>query len=173
MLFDAFVDSVHWFMMLFHEPSLRFELRTILQTGLAYHRQKSLLHLLMVVLANGSRYLPENTSQHILSHAGLRALQSDLMIKLEGKVIELLNEDVESISACILLGSLYLYHRQPKRCFVINGTAIRLALSMGLHRESHWSQLSLIERETRRRVWWALYVCEGFVSALSNSHVLG
>ncbi len=86
MLFDAFVDSVHWFRMLFHEPFLRSELATILQTGRAYRRQKSLLHLLMVVLANGSRYLPEIASQQVLSEADLKALQSDLMNKLEASV---------------------------------------------------------------------------------------
>ncbi|KIW52016.1 hypothetical protein PV05_10678 [Exophiala xenobiotica] len=40
----------------------------------------------MVVLANGSRYLPEIASQQVLSEADLKALQSDLMNKLEASV---------------------------------------------------------------------------------------
>lgn len=44
-----------------------------------------------------------------------------------------------------------------------SGTAMRLALSMGMHRAaSSRSHLSPVERENRRRAWWVLYFFERF-----------
>ncbi|KAK4142435.1 proline utilization trans-activator-like protein [Dichotomopilus funicola] len=50
-----------------------------------------------------------------------------------------------------------------RTAFGYSGTAMRLALSMGLNRAtpSH-SPLSPVERESRRRTWWVLYFFERF-----------
>lgn len=38
------------------------------------------------------------------------------------------------------------------------GLTVRVAMSLGLHRELPGWQIGLLERETRRRVWWGLFI---------------
>ena len=149
-------------MMVIHEPSLRADLEEIMRTGRAHRRQKSLLYLTMVILAIGTRYALNDDAQNLRLEIDLATLQSHLMTKIEENLLDIIDQDdIGSIQACVLLGSLYFYHRRPKRCFVVNGAALKAAQALRLHKESTWGAIDLIEREVRRRVWWALYVCEG------------
>ncbi|KAJ4393606.1 hypothetical protein N0V93_002819 [Gnomoniopsis smithogilvyi] len=48
-------------------------------------------------------------------------------------------------------------HDSPRFVWMMTGLAIRMAQSLGLHRDgSHFPQLTPYEVEIRRRVWWAL-----------------
>ncbi|KAL2020522.1 hypothetical protein VTK56DRAFT_8322 [Thermocarpiscus australiensis] len=50
-----------------------------------------------------------------------------------------------------------------RTAFGYSGTAMRLALSMGMHRATpSRSNLSPVERESRRRTWWVLYFFDRF-----------
>jgi hypothetical protein len=40
------------------------------------------------------------------------------------------------------------------------GTAVRIAYSLGLHREKTPPTSSYMEKEYNRRLWWALYVLD-------------
>ncbi|KAF2022162.1 hypothetical protein BU24DRAFT_39004 [Aaosphaeria arxii CBS 175.79] len=58
---------------------------------------------------------------------------------------------------------LQLYdHNVGKRnsSWLLIGTAARMAISMGMHREGTYAELDPIERNTRRLVWWMLYIFE-------------
>ncbi|KIX04781.1 uncharacterized protein Z518_05652 [Rhinocladiella mackenziei CBS 650.93] len=163
MLFDVFVNSVHWFMMLFHEPSLRADLGEMLRTGRAHHRQKSQIYLVLVTLVIGARYAINDDAPSHSPEIELSKLETYLLKRIEENILELIDQnDLESVQTCVLLGSLYIYHRRPKRCFIINGAVMRGAQALSLHKESAWPAMSIVEREVRRRVWWALYVCDGF-----------
>ncbi|KGO67465.1 Transcription factor, fungi [Penicillium italicum] len=43
---------------------------------------------------------------------------------------------------------------EPMRSLVHVSTTVRIAQTMGLHREGTWSALSDIDKEIRRRIWW-------------------
>ena len=50
-----------------------------------------------------------------------------------------------------------------RTAYCYNGTAMRLALSMGMHRAvSNRTTLTPVERESRRRTWWVLYFFDRF-----------
>jgi len=168
MLFDIFMKSVHWFMIVFHEPTLRAELEEIMRTGHVQQSKFSLLVLVMVILAIGAKYATKDDVQSCgCPDLDLASLQSNLMRKIEEKLLEVLDQDdIGSVQVCILLSSIYLYHRRPKRCFVVVGAAMKAAQALGLHRESTWGCIDPVEREVRRRVWWALFVCEACVIPL-------
>lgn len=51
-------------------------------------------------------------------------------------------------------------HLNDQSMFVLAGVAIRLAQSMGLHREQSLKNLSLFEAENRRRLWWQIAIFE-------------
>ncbi|KAI8089729.1 fungal-specific transcription factor domain-containing protein [Halteromyces radiatus] len=53
-------------------------------------------------------------------------------------------------------------------CWLMGGFAIRLAQMLGLHRNCDDWDISDSEKETRKRLWWALYVSDRFQSALQG-----
>jgi hypothetical protein len=160
--FDVFIHSVHWFMMVFHEPSLRADLEEMLRSGVFPRQKLSTVILMMVVLLIGTKYvlideMPPTYSSHDLSR-----LQAVLLERIESRFLTVLDQDdVGAVQICVLLSSFYFYHGRPHRCLAMNSAAIRLAQGIKLHRESTWGDIDPIEREVRRRVWWALYVLDG------------
>ncbi|KAI8339459.1 fungal-specific transcription factor domain-containing protein [Chlamydoabsidia padenii] len=53
-------------------------------------------------------------------------------------------------------------------CWLMGGFAIRLAQMLGLHRNCDDWDIPEDEKETRKRLWWALYVSDRFQSALQG-----
>ncbi|KAH8688540.1 fungal-specific transcription factor domain-containing protein [Ilyonectria robusta] len=82
--------------------------------------------------------------------------------------------NLESLQALCLLGGYYLHYRNsPNMAYAILGAAQRLAIALGLHRESpvrndyqdpDTAQRSGIRIETRRRTWWSLYCLDTWAS---------
>jgi Fungal specific transcription factor domain len=56
----------------------------------------------------------------------------------------------------------------PQSKWALIGTAIRIARSLGLHRENTKSNLSLFQMEMRRRLWWHLRVLDFITSMVLN-----
>ena len=156
--------------MIFHQPSARAELEEIMTTRRAHPRQKSFLYLVLVILAIGTRYaLKSHEIRKQCEDVNLASLQADLMKQIEQNLFTITDRnDIGSVQTCVLLGSLYLYHRRPRRGVVVNGIALKLAHALRLHKESAWGSLEILEREIRRRVWWALYVCEAYLPPSLN-----
>ncbi|KAF4460739.1 hypothetical protein FALBO_12470 [Fusarium albosuccineum] len=82
--------------------------------------------------------------------------------------------NLETLQALCLLGGYYLHYRNsPNMAYAILGAAQRLAIALGLHRESpdcaqqkdaEASQRNAIQIETRRRTWWSLYCLDTWAS---------
>ncbi|KAI5462794.1 fungal-specific transcription factor domain-containing protein [Mariannaea sp. PMI_226] len=82
--------------------------------------------------------------------------------------------NLETLQALCLLGGYYLHYRNsPNMAYAILGAAQRLAIALGLHRESpvrndhqdpEISQRHAIRIETRRRTWWSLYCLDTWAS---------
>ncbi|EMD87965.1 hypothetical protein COCHEDRAFT_1183130 [Bipolaris maydis C5] len=71
---------------------------------------------------------------------------------------------LSSVQALVLLSNLSQKRNSPNTGWNLLGLAVRTALSLALHRElPHWN-ISLIERESRRRAWWGLYVFDSGAS---------
>ncbi|OQV03457.1 Fungal Zn2-Cys6 binuclear cluster domain-containing protein [Cladophialophora immunda] len=165
LLFDVFIKSVHWFMMVFHEPSLRAELQSILNTGYVAERNLSTLILILVTLLIATKYTTHEELENVCAGIDVPLLQSKLLETVETHFLAILDQDnIGTIQVCILLSSFYFYHGRPNRCLAINSAAVRIAQNLKFHRESYWRGIDVIEREVRRRVWWALYVLDGYGS---------
>ncbi|KAF1944745.1 hypothetical protein EJ02DRAFT_340289 [Clathrospora elynae] len=68
------------------------------------------------------------------------------------------------VQALVLLSNLSQKRNSPNTGWNLLGLAVRTALSLALHRElPHWN-ISLIEREIRRRAWWGLYIFDSGAS---------
>ncbi|KAF7678469.1 hypothetical protein GT037_003850 [Alternaria burnsii] len=121
---------------------------------------------------------PSKKSWNMLSHAiialGAWTLNNDqigledylyrraLTLGQEESVFEAAS--LTSVQALILLSNLSQKRNSPNTGWNLLGLAVRTALSLALHRElPHWN-ITLIERETRRRVWWGLYIFDSGAS---------
>ncbi len=83
--------------------------------------------------------------------------------------------NLESFQTLCLLGGYYLHYRNsPNMAYAILGAAHRVAIALGLHRESrrrgsnvsdaHVEQAQRVRTETRRRAWWSLFCLDTWAS---------
>jgi transcriptional regulatory protein GAL4 len=80
--------------------------------------------------------------------------------------------NLTSIQALVLLSNLSQKRNAPNTGWNLLGLAVRNALSVALHRElPHWN-ISLMEREIRRRVWWGLYIFDSGASTTFGRAVM-
>ncbi|KAH7384369.1 fungal-specific transcription factor domain-containing protein [Phaeosphaeria sp. MPI-PUGE-AT-0046c] len=72
--------------------------------------------------------------------------------------------DLATVQALVLLSNLSQKRNRPNSGWNLLGLAVRTALSLALHRElPHWN-ITLLEREIRRRVWWGLFIFDSGAS---------
>ncbi|KAL7623755.1 hypothetical protein AAE478_005308 [Parahypoxylon ruwenzoriense] len=85
--------------------------------------------------------------------------------------------NLESLQALCLLGGLYLHYRNaPNMAYAVLGAAHRVAIALGLHRESRRRNTNISETQTeatsggvsrleiRRRTWWSLFCLDTWAS---------
>ncbi|KAI1480724.1 fungal-specific transcription factor domain-containing protein [Daldinia eschscholtzii] len=85
--------------------------------------------------------------------------------------------NLESLQALCLLGGLYLHYRNaPNMAYAVLGAAHRVAIALGLHRESRHRNTNAAKTqedkashkpsrtETKRRTWWSLFCLDTWAS---------
>jgi len=149
-------------MVLFHEPSFRVELEQILSTGYVRKDRTAFLYLALLVIGVGATYAVGSPDTEICCPGyDLDGLGRKLIRYVELKLLDIFDEaGVEAVQIAIVMSSYHLYHALPKRSFAILGCALKVALSIGLHKESSWRMSDPILKEVWRRLWWALYTAE-------------
>ncbi|KIV77329.1 hypothetical protein PV11_09133 [Exophiala sideris] len=167
-LLSSYLKNYHWHVMIFHAPTLINELQPILDNGVVPKDRLTFLLLVLIILTLGARYVPLESAQEICPGINVQELEATMKNKIEEHFIRTLDETtLESITFTLLVASYSLYNGEPKRAFKLIQAAIRDAQAVGLDRESTWpSDESEILREVRRRIWWTLYGCDGFVALI-------
>ncbi|KAL5627112.1 hypothetical protein FOBRF1_001455 [Fusarium oxysporum] len=167
-LINVYFESVHWFMVLFHEPSFRQRYDALMVAGQASLSDTSFLVCLMLLLAIGARYIdPASNLPREVADTDLDALQRKLLDKTRVHLLDIIEVGgVEGVQICVLLSTFYLYHDRPNLAFAIHGMGVKCAHAMYLHQEATWKEPTALTREVKRRVWWALYVVDCFYSII-------
>jgi transcriptional regulatory protein GAL4 len=76
------------------------------------------------------------------------------------------------VQALLLLSNYVQKRNKPNTGWNYLGLAVRMALSLGLHREfPEWS-ISMLQREMRRRVWWGLFIFDSGASMTFGRTIL-
>ncbi|KIW33144.1 uncharacterized protein PV07_00015 [Cladophialophora immunda] len=164
---ESYSDSVHWFMLLFHEPSLRAELQGLTTTGFVRADRISFLILVVLVIGIGAKYSTKSEAEEICPGFDMDGLGNGLIHKVEERLLDVFDQaNIEAVQISLLLSSYYAYHSRPNRSFALMGSALKVAQALGLQQESHWKMDDPILREVWRRLCWALYTAEVF-SAIS------
>ncbi|KAI1612244.1 fungal-specific transcription factor domain-containing protein [Exophiala viscosa] len=167
-LLSSYLKNYHWHVMIFHAPTLIKELQPILDHGVVSKDRLTFLLLVLIILTIGARYVPHESAKELCPGVDIQELEAIMKDKIEEHFIRSLDETtLESITFTLLVSSYSLYNRKPRRAFKLIQAAIRDAQAIGLDRESTWpSDESEILREVRRRIWWTLYGCDGFVALM-------
>ncbi|KAF7960070.1 hypothetical protein EAE96_001669 [Botrytis aclada] len=165
-LVESYKNSVHWFMMLFHEASFESEYKEVMDSQAASPRQLGSVVLFLMVFTMGARY---TTNEEALkageTNLDLEALQRRILKEVQAHLFDVIDiGGIESVQICVLLSSFYMYNGRPNLALAILGAGIRSSQAIGLHKESLWGPLTETVKEIRRRTWWALYVYDRFSS---------
>lgn len=89
---------------------------------------------------------------------------------IEGTVFECGN--IPLVQALALLGTYWHKHNRPNTAWNYEGLAVRIAISLGLHKELPAWDISPLQRETRRRVWWSVYMFDSGASGTFGRPIL-
>ncbi|KAG5302126.1 fungal specific transcription factor domain-containing protein [Histoplasma ohiense] len=76
------------------------------------------------------------------------------------------------VQAFLLLSNYTQKRNKPNTGWNYLGLAIRMALSLGLHKEFPEWNISLLQREMRRRVWWGVFIFDSGASITFGRPIL-
>ena len=149
-IINAYFVYVHAFVPLIEEQTFR-------ETYMSGRRQDNRwLALLNVVLAMGS--MAASTSDD----KGHRVYYNRAMQYLGFDTIG--SAHLETVQTLALLGGFYLHYiQQPNLAIAVMGATLRLATTLGLHREyldgrtQHSPKSRTPSVEMRRRIWWCIF----------------
>ncbi|KAI7612511.1 hypothetical protein KC343_g11186 [Hortaea werneckii] len=135
-----------------------------------YHQQDSqysedanFVCLALAVFALGSQWTslskpPDCASVSTPEDQDPGRLLYDAAQALVGDVIE--SSSLTSVQAIFVLSVYLLPASAFGAAFVYMGVALRKAMALELHREASYPTVSEVDRESRRRLWWAIYFLE-------------
>ena len=153
-LFNSSLGAVHWFMTIFHEPTLRSTYEALMTSRRCPRSRFNHVLFILLLLSLGAHYAPEEEVQQKFPTFQLETFQRLSLKKVEDSLHNLYDAaELESVQICVLLGSYYMYHGRPNLAFVIPGAGLRCAQLMSLHKESAWRWQSEIAKEERRRTF--------------------
>lgn len=76
------------------------------------------------------------------------------------------------VQALLLLSNYTQKRDRPNTGWNYLGLAVRTALSLGLHKEFPKWEITLLQREIRRRVWWGVYMFDSGASITFGRPIL-
>ncbi|KAF1913799.1 fungal-specific transcription factor domain-containing protein [Ampelomyces quisqualis] len=157
-LVSAYFDNVHMYLPLFHRSIFQYQL------GATYSRQSELLKecrdvgwliCLAMVFAFGCEQLQEHDPEQA------NALKRKYLEFAKIYFRKLLTStSLVNVQALMML---HLHHHtlgQKSTSWLLVGLGARMAITMGMHRDGSNRGFDPIERNTRRQVWWSIYVLE-------------
>lgn len=62
--------------------------------------------------------------------------------------------DLANVQAMLLAGYYLLTTELPSTCYIVVGTACRVAVGLGMHSDKNSTRYTAVEKELRRRLWY-------------------
>ena len=147
-LIDAFFDLYHTTFPIVHEPTFRAQ-----YAGTLPCPNKDKWNVLANIVAALGSFASSNSSD-----------ATDLLIfqaAQKGLFSEYLEVGNLTLVQGFGLAANYLQKRnKPNSGYNYGGMALRMAISLGLHKEFEGATISPLQKEIRRRVWWCLCVLD-------------
>ena len=147
-MFDAFFTYYHPTFPIIHEPTFRAQYANVLPR----HDNDKWVMLANIVAALGS-FASSNSADATDVSMFQEAQKSLFADNLEAGNMALVQ--------AFALSATYLQKRnKPNTGYNYSGIAVRLAIGLGLHKDYQEGQISPLQVEIRRRVWWTLCVLD-------------
>ncbi|KHO02004.1 fatty acid catabolic regulatory protein [Metarhizium album ARSEF 1941] len=176
-LMDAYFDRMHWFTLIFHEPSFRLAATRVIRRNSWHRDELGIVLAALTVSAIGLKCVARDSSW--MGHAMLRQESLDAMELLEALVkevrlhlLDLLDDcSIETVQVCSLLGTYYIFHASPTLAWSILGMSVRTAYALMLHCDSNEDQANgkgydPIVAQVRRRNWNHILVADTFAAMI-------
>ncbi|KAJ5864689.1 uncharacterized protein N7529_006605 [Penicillium soppii] len=144
---DAFFLNYHTSYPFVHEPTFRAQFNdpSIRPHGTAWHI------LLNTILALGAWSIGDDSSD-----LDITFYQEARGYLQQASVFETGN--LTLVQGLLLLSNYAQKRNKPNTGWNYLGLAVRMAMSLGLHKEFPGWKISLLQREMRRRLWWGVFI---------------
>lgn len=158
---DAYFANYHVSYPFVHEGTFRAQYNELIPRG----DRTSWDMLRYTILALGAWTLGSDRSDmdEILYQKASSISQGDTIFEMASLTL---------VQALILLSNFAQKRNKPNTGWNFLGLAVRMALSLGLHRELPEWGISLLQREMRRRVWWGLFIFDSGASTTFGRAIL-
>ncbi|KAJ5153139.1 uncharacterized protein N7482_009617 [Penicillium canariense] len=156
-LLDIFSENVNMFMQAVHKPTITKMIRELRgdMTGLTPANEALMFSIYYAAVTSMEE-------EDVVMNFGSTKAELNLKYRL-GLEHALAKADFLNVPDLVLIQALANFlalarrHDSPRFIWMMVGLAIRMAISLGLHRDgSNFEHLSPFEIEMRRRVWWGL-----------------
>lgn len=160
-LLDAYFSVYHVSYPFIHEATFMAQYHQLISRP----NRQSWQMLLHTVLALGAWCLDNEESEvdDYLYHRALSFREDESLFE---------SANLTLVQALLLLSNLSQKRNKPNTGGNFLGLATRMALSLGLHRELPDWNISLLQREMRRRVWWGLFLFDSGASTTFGRPIL-
>ncbi|KAK9351330.1 fungal-specific transcription factor domain-containing protein [Lipomyces doorenjongii] len=78
----------------------------------------------------------------------------------------LMKDNIRALRTLLLLAVYSFYDPEGASAWLAIGTALRIAIALGFHRQSSAANLNLINQEIRKRVFWTIYSLDRILSTI-------
>ncbi|KAJ9134315.1 C6 zinc finger domain containing protein [Pleurostoma richardsiae] len=160
-LMDSYFTVYHQTYPFVHEATFRAQFHEVIPRP----QKRSWQMLLYAILAIGAWCLNEDQGEieDDLYHHALSFGEDESMFE---------SANLTFVQALVLLSNLSQKRDKPNTGSNFLGLAVRMALSLGLHRELPDWDINLLQREMRRRVWWGLFIFDSGASTTFGRPIL-
>lgn len=144
---DAYFLNYHTSYPFVHEPSFRAQF----QEHVPRPHGVSWLILLNTILALGAWSIgDDNSDLDITFYQEARGYLQQVSVFETG--------NLTLVQALLLMSNYAQKRNKPNTGWNFLGLAVRMSMSLGLHKEFPGWRISLLQREIRRRLWWGVFI---------------
>lgn len=176
-LVDVYFDRMHWFTLIFHEPTFRRAAQNVLSRTSWYRSELGHVLACLMVSAIGLKSVARDATW--AGHEMLREASLDPITLIEALIkeirchlLDLLDDcSIETVQVCSLLGTYYIFHASPTLAWSILGMSVRTAYALTLHCDGDEDNINGKEddpviAQVRRRNWNHILVADTFAAMI-------
>lgn len=161
-LLDAYFNRVHRLYPFVHEPTFRAQYERLWTHPRppAKHLRPEMFGILNIIFANGCEFYKAIPRDQVLSTA------SEYVARAKSLVIPRAVQagSLEQVQALLMMCHYLQGTLELNECWNLVGLMIRTAIAIGLHQNPPRHNISTIDRELRKRVWWGCIVIDRTLS---------
>jgi hypothetical protein len=156
-LVQAYLDHLHGAFQVFYKPIFQLRYNFLWDNKIAQTGTSDIgwtCCLFMVIILGADILGPEHCPDSIIIQTKYMKLVRESFQSL------VFTATLENVQALLLLQLYEQNSGERNTSWLILGLAIRMAITLGMHREGTYASFDKAEAHTRRVVWWTLYQVE-------------